>query len=160
GGTTSQDLKTGYLVGATPRHQQVALLVGVVTSALVIGFTLVLLNKAYTSVVPETYPGQRVTRATDTRTNGPDGRSYRLGYQRESGRAIPAGQYLVDDQGEVRFVVDPGIGGRYATVRPRVDAVTSETRRAPDRQTYRVGVVRAAHGTGAVAVAPGRYLVD
>ena len=37
GGTTSQDLKTGYLVGATPSKQQLAILVGALTSALVIG---------------------------------------------------------------------------------------------------------------------------
>jgi putative OPT family oligopeptide transporter len=39
-GATSQDLKTGYLVGATPISQQLALLIGVVTSAFVIGWTL------------------------------------------------------------------------------------------------------------------------
>ncbi len=44
GGTTSQDLKTGYLVGATPYKQQWAILVGAVTSALVIGVTMILLN--------------------------------------------------------------------------------------------------------------------
>jgi deoxyhypusine synthase len=37
GGTTSQDLKTGYLVGATPRKQQWAILVGALTSAVFIG---------------------------------------------------------------------------------------------------------------------------
>ena len=37
GGTTSQDLKTGYLVGATPWKQQVAILVGALVSALVMG---------------------------------------------------------------------------------------------------------------------------
>ncbi len=39
-GATSQDLKTGYLVGATPRYQQIALFIGVVVSSLVIGFTV------------------------------------------------------------------------------------------------------------------------
>src|SRR5215218_10441148 len=48
GGTTSQDLKTGFLVGATPSAQQVAILVGAFTSAVVIGFTLLLLNDAST----------------------------------------------------------------------------------------------------------------
>ena len=37
GGTTSQDLKTGFLVGATPWKQQVAILVGALSSALVMG---------------------------------------------------------------------------------------------------------------------------
>jgi putative OPT family oligopeptide transporter len=44
-GATSQDLKTGYLVGATPRAQQIGLLIGVVAAALVIGFTIQVLDK-------------------------------------------------------------------------------------------------------------------
>jgi putative OPT family oligopeptide transporter len=43
-GATSQDLKTGYIVGATPVKQQVGLLIGVLASVVVIGFTLLLLN--------------------------------------------------------------------------------------------------------------------
>ncbi len=37
GGTTSQDLKTGFLVGSTPKYQQIAILVGALTSALALG---------------------------------------------------------------------------------------------------------------------------
>src|SRR6185503_5970241 len=48
GGTTSQDLKTGFLVGATPRPQQYAILVGALTSALVIGLTMLALDAAGT----------------------------------------------------------------------------------------------------------------
>jgi uncharacterized oligopeptide transporter (OPT) family protein len=43
-GDTSQDLKTGYIIGATPRLQQIALMIGVVISTVVIGFTLNLMN--------------------------------------------------------------------------------------------------------------------
>ncbi len=43
-GDTSQDLKTGYLIGATPRLQQLALFIGVVVSTVVIGATLNLMN--------------------------------------------------------------------------------------------------------------------
>jgi uncharacterized oligopeptide transporter (OPT) family protein len=43
-GDTSQDLKTGYLVGSTPWKQQVALMIGVVVSTVAIGFTLNLMN--------------------------------------------------------------------------------------------------------------------
>ncbi|MFN2549019.1 MAG: OPT/YSL family transporter, partial [Myxococcales bacterium] len=43
-GATSQDLKTGFLVGATPRLQQVGLLIGVVVAALVIGMTVKVLD--------------------------------------------------------------------------------------------------------------------
>ncbi len=44
-GSTSQDLKTGYLVGATPVKQQVGLLIGVLVSVVAIGFTLLLLER-------------------------------------------------------------------------------------------------------------------
>jgi len=43
-GGTSQDLKTGYLVGATPRYQQLALFIGVIVSALAVGFTIKILD--------------------------------------------------------------------------------------------------------------------
>ncbi len=43
-GDTSQDLKTGYIVGSTPWKQQVALMIGVVVSTVAIGFTLNLMN--------------------------------------------------------------------------------------------------------------------
>ena len=45
-GDTSQDLKTGYIVGATPRLQRIALMIGVVVSTVAIGFTLKLMNPA------------------------------------------------------------------------------------------------------------------
>jgi putative OPT family oligopeptide transporter len=43
-GATSQDLKTGFLVGATPRAQQIGLLIGVITSTVVVGLTVRLLD--------------------------------------------------------------------------------------------------------------------
>ena len=46
-GDTSQDLKTGFLVGATPQKQQIGEFIGVATSALVMGFVLNLLDQAY-----------------------------------------------------------------------------------------------------------------
>jgi uncharacterized oligopeptide transporter (OPT) family protein len=39
-GATSQDLKTGYIVGATPKYQQLALFIGAIVSSLMIGFTV------------------------------------------------------------------------------------------------------------------------
>ncbi len=44
-GATSQDLKTGFLVGATPRSQQIGLMIGVLASAFAIGGTLMLMNR-------------------------------------------------------------------------------------------------------------------
>lgn len=52
GGTTSQDLKTGFLVGSTPKLQQVAILVGATASALVLGPILLVLNDSATVYVP------------------------------------------------------------------------------------------------------------
>ncbi|MEO8275252.1 MAG: oligopeptide transporter, OPT family [Thermoanaerobaculia bacterium] len=46
-GATSQDLKTGYIVGATPRKQQLGFIIGVLVSTLAIGGTLFLLDKTY-----------------------------------------------------------------------------------------------------------------
>ena len=46
-GDTSQDLKTGYLLGATPKKQQIGELIGVTASSLVIGGVLYLLNAAW-----------------------------------------------------------------------------------------------------------------
>ena len=46
-GGTSQDLKTGYLVGATPYYQQIGLVIGVVTSAGVIGATTLYLHHVF-----------------------------------------------------------------------------------------------------------------
>ncbi|OFY63658.1 MAG: oligopeptide transporter, OPT family, partial [Bacteroidetes bacterium RIFCSPLOWO2_02_FULL_36_8] len=43
-GATSQDLKTGYIIGATPRYQQIALFIGVIVSSVVIGMTIKLLD--------------------------------------------------------------------------------------------------------------------
>ena len=43
-GGTSQDLKTGYLVGATPKYQQMALFIGVIVSSLVVGATVKILD--------------------------------------------------------------------------------------------------------------------
>ena len=47
-GATSQDLKTGYLVGATPRAQQIGLMIGAVAAALVIGLTVKVLDNPTT----------------------------------------------------------------------------------------------------------------
>ncbi len=44
---TSQDLKTGFLVGGTPRAQQMGMIIGTVAASAVMGVTLILLNKAY-----------------------------------------------------------------------------------------------------------------
>jgi putative OPT family oligopeptide transporter len=122
GGTTSQDLKTGYLVGATPSRQQIAILIGTVSSALVIGLILLNLNSASTVFATRDYPGFRVDPATLTETQrlrGPDASRDRAAYHvlRLSAprQGVPAGKYLVDGQGKIRYLEDPGINGAVAT---------------------------------------------
>src|SRR5688572_32689402 len=66
-GTCSQDLKTGFLLGATPVKQQGALLIGVLTSVLAVGWTAYLLNLSETeeqAVGAFAVPAARVEAAT------------------------------------------------------------------------------------------------
>ncbi|MDB4907673.1 MAG: peptide transporter [Gemmatimonadetes bacterium] len=111
-GATSQDLKTGYLVGATPARQQIGLLFGVTSSALLIGVIITFLNAGATTIVARDYPGVAVSQFESSPMVGPQGRSYRVGHLFELTGNAPAGRYLVDDAGAIKFLVDPGIGGR------------------------------------------------
>ncbi|MDB5303292.1 MAG: putative oligopeptide transporter, family, partial [Phycisphaerales bacterium] len=125
GGTTSQDLKTGYLVGATPRLQQLAILVGSLTSALVIGVTLLLLNRAGTvyTTNPEFLPAYHVPdigRLSKLEQPGgeyaaKDKTLYHVLHVAEGEVPdVPQGKYLVDDTGRIRYLVDPAINGRVS----------------------------------------------
>jgi putative OPT family oligopeptide transporter len=122
GGTTSQDLKTGLLVGATPRLQQIAILIGALVSALVLGPILLRLNDAATTFVPaaEVAPaGVRVDPASlpGARERAPaaDGRQGPplLVWHKTDDAGGPPGRYLVDDAGRAVWLVDPGINGVY-----------------------------------------------
>jgi putative OPT family oligopeptide transporter len=55
-GDIAQDLKTGYLLGATPKHQQTMEFVGLVFPAILMGFTIYLLNTAFGFVKSEAHP--------------------------------------------------------------------------------------------------------
>ncbi len=54
-GATSQDLKTGYIVGATPKYQQIALFIGVIVSSIIIGFTVKLLDTPTSEMLAQGY---------------------------------------------------------------------------------------------------------
>lgn len=60
-GATSQDLKSGYIVGATPRNQQIALFVGAIVSSIVIGITIKYLDGANHAIGTEKYPAPQAT---------------------------------------------------------------------------------------------------
>lgn len=129
GGSTSQDLKTGFLVGATPKCQQIAILIGAAASALLLGPVLLNLNDAATVYVPATQiaPGLRAppdaTFAKTERLRGPqakvDTTLYHVWQKTTSTRndTAPPGKYLVDDTGLAVWLVDPGINGKHP-VRP------------------------------------------
>jgi putative OPT family oligopeptide transporter len=65
-GNTSQDLKTGYLIGATPRAQQLALFIGAVVSSLVVGYVVKLLDtptagQSFSHAIGNTYSAPQAT---------------------------------------------------------------------------------------------------
>jgi OPT family oligopeptide transporter len=61
-GATSQDLKTGFLVGATPRAQQIGLLIGVVTASVVVGLTIRILDRPPHHLIgSDLYPAPQAT---------------------------------------------------------------------------------------------------
>jgi putative OPT family oligopeptide transporter len=98
-GATSQDLKTGYLVGATPSWQQMGLLVGVTVSTVAIGATLNLMNKGLEKYLPTQIPvniaalpsGVKVERDAFTY----QGKNYVL-INSLGSHEIPDGEYLYD----------------------------------------------------------------
>jgi putative OPT family oligopeptide transporter len=111
GGATSQSLKSGFLVGATPRRAETAMIVGALTSVLVIGFTLVLLNRAYTRVEPFTV--QNVAMSAEMRVVGAasqKGKNYQV-INVIGSHAIPDGRYYYDPATrQIDFQERVGIG--------------------------------------------------
>jgi uncharacterized oligopeptide transporter (OPT) family protein len=119
GGTTSQDLKTGYLVGATPKKQQLAILVGALASAIAIAGTMLLLDSARTHYtnknlpdavlkVPDDAPKEKVGRPHDKE----DQNEYRVVHVRKNDALNPGikpGRYLVDGHGQIKYRTDTPI---------------------------------------------------
>ncbi|MEO8359713.1 MAG: oligopeptide transporter, OPT family [Vicinamibacteria bacterium] len=118
GGNTSQDLKTGFLVGATPRAQQIGLMAGVLASCFAIGATLIVMNKGLEKFVdtkiavdlssnPE---GVKI----ETESFDHDGRAYTL-LNVIGSPTIPEGKYLFDrSTGQVEKQWIQGIGSDQA----------------------------------------------
>jgi len=117
-GATSQDLKTGYLVGATPFWQQMGLLVGVTVSTVAIGATLNLMNKGLEKYIPTPIPvsiqalpsGVKIERDSFTYQN----KSYVL-INSLGSHEIPDGEYLYDaGTRQIEFQWAQGIGSDKA----------------------------------------------
>src|SRR6476619_5385639 len=118
GGTTSQDLKTGFLVGSTPKYQQIAILVGALVSALALGPILLAMNQSGSVYVPVAqnkdfsfpagyvFPQDKFVKTGDQpkqeRLMGgqasSDSNSYYVVHKTSTDFG-PAGRYLVDAQG-------------------------------------------------------------
>lgn len=128
GGTTSQDLKTGFWVGGTPWRQQISILVGALASALVLGSLLIMLNNNETyfqkidsanPVFSKTISEDKLFKQggqfqTEKITNGKykdtDTATYRV-WQNTEPKDGQVGKYLVDQSGKPVYFVDPGING-------------------------------------------------
>ncbi|MGE0114700.1 MAG: OPT family oligopeptide transporter [Steroidobacteraceae bacterium] len=127
GGTTSQDLKTGFLLGSTPRLQQYAIVIGSLMSVLILGPILMQLNQTATVYVPvaqlaaqDLQTDVRLLAGNRESLQGPQAREDHLSYlvwHKRDEQGGPAGKYLVNDQGRAIWLVDPGINGRF-TQRP------------------------------------------
>ncbi len=121
GGTTSQDLKTGFLVGATPKYQQLAILFGSLASAIVLGPILLRLNDTGTVYMKPQQSAAVVLQADTSKLSereslkGPqareDGNSYLVWHHTDENG--DSKKYLVNDQGVPVYLVDPGINGAY-----------------------------------------------
>lgn len=137
GGTTSQDLKTGFWVGGTPWKQQTAILVGALSSALLLGPILIQLNNSstvYQPVAPSTFaadfqvPADELTRHGDELAaenvggfyGEKDTANYRVWHNTDASRG-PTGKYLVGMQGKPAYLVDPGINGTIKEVQTGID---------------------------------------
>jgi len=123
GGGTSQDLKTGYLLGSTPKYQQIAILIGAFASAIALGPILMKLNESATIYVPavQAAPNGIKTDASvltlEERIIGPqakdDTNTYKVWHKTDLDGGMP-GKYLVDASGKAVWYVDPGINGHFS----------------------------------------------
>lgn len=122
GGSTAQALKTGHLIGATPRSQQIAILIGALTSALVVGLVLLALNEAnttYSKNAVKAYQDIKLDVTGLPKDNVHSGdysndknQYYVLNLGRaETDKPVPPGRYLLDEQGTPVYLVDPAING-------------------------------------------------
>src|SRR5947209_4255959 len=172
GGTTSQDLKTGFLVGSTPKYQQIAILVGAFASALILGPILLVLNDSATVYVPrlsfeaatknvmvESSKAAALPAFTDQIKPTAPG-NYRL-LKNEAGASAVAGldpgEYLVDGSGKVVYKVEENFPPTLK-IDP-AQAGSPEKLKGPQANTDS-GLYRPYHKTDTAGGPAGRYLVN
>jgi uncharacterized oligopeptide transporter (OPT) family protein len=147
GGTTSQDLKTGFLVGATPKYQQWAILIGTLTSALVIGGTMLALNAAGSHYTKKGIPEGAQLAPDEIQDPVPqkvgqpyadkDANTYRAVYVRNPRiKDMDPGWYLIDDDGRVVYRIDVPIERKFKDMDNGVPA--SEKFKAPQPKLFQI----------------------
>jgi putative OPT family oligopeptide transporter len=117
-GATSQDLKTGYLVGATPYWQQMGLLIGVTISTLAIGTTLNLMNQGLQKYIPTQIPVNVQSLPSGVKIEQSSfiyqGKSYVL-LNSLGSHEVPDGEYLFDNSSkQIEYQWAQGIGSDKA----------------------------------------------
>ena len=140
-GATSQSLKTGFLLGATPSYQQISILAGAAASALVLGPVLLELDATARTYVPaaqvapdlrvpseklaglktEFYPAGGGLKGKvqgllglKSRTEPVASRKYFVWFQPDA-QTGDNRKFLLDETGKAAWLVDPGINGEYTT---------------------------------------------
>ncbi len=174
-GATSQDLKTGFLVGATPKLQQIAIMIGALASALILGPILLQLNQAATVYVPQTTfeplkksPASLPATFANTlpvysaKLQAPEGGPYRI-LQVGTQTSLPkdtrleSGEYLINSAGAVSWKLQHNFSDQLRAPLPQL------TKREPlsgpqagsDTNAYWVW-----QKTDTSGGPPGRYLVN
>ena len=176
GGTTSQDLKTGFWVGGSPKKQQIAILVGALASAIVLGPILLALNDSGTVYAGPTTFARVKDKEVTVNPSGlaaytgefqpPVAGDYSVFENRVLGgskepeiKDIPAGRFLVNRDGRVLYKIQENFP-KGAAIPAGVDLGPVEqltgSQATADPATY-----RGWHKTDSAGGIPaGKYLVD
>jgi putative OPT family oligopeptide transporter len=172
GGTTSQDLKTGFLVGSTPKYQQIAILVGAFASALILGPILLVLNDSATVYVPRTSfesatqsvqldPAQAASLPVYSDQIKPSAPGEYRVLKNEAGAGAVAGldpgEYLVNSSGKVAYKVEENFP---ATLRIDPSQAGEPEKLKGPQANADPGTYRPFHKTDTAGGPAGRYLLN
>jgi hypothetical protein len=173
GGTTSQDLKTGFLVGATPRYQQTAILIGALASALLLGPILIRLNDNGTVYAPritfapveEGVPAMEAGGIVSLPAYGEDVKpqapgNYRLltrGADAPKVEGLGEGEYLVNESGKIVYKVERNFN---PDLRAPLDKLGSSEKLQGRQGELDANTYRSWQKTDTTGGRAGRYLVN
>lgn len=173
-GTTSQDLKTGFLIGATPRLQQISILIGALGSALILGPILLRLNAVGAVYVPPvTYEAAQQTVPIDstllgqlpiyTNTTPGPGPWRLLKVNPEAADttaktpSLAPGEYLVKEDGLPAYKVRRNFP---SDLKPDTTKLGRPEKLTGPQAVTDTNSYRAWHKTDLNGAPPGRYLID